>query len=645
METDQGEIRDRKLSILTVNTDSGISSVNNEDDDHTTAHDSLRADDNEQESLEMKVRFRVSLDEHGRDVMDLRKFMETTAKSRRSCSLPDILDFEVEEIFQPDETCSSQTFSPSIANSSFTSISTICGAVENRKPDSGSGSPEYETKEGNKLCGKEHKEKPCFICLKDNEIYCRNCVMIHNYHCKEKVKHIPEIPPEMRTNLCQNASKDLAVMKKRFEKIRIENEAIVKNLEESRKTFMRSLIEFKNKIIDVIDSMEKEALSRMDAIYGQEKRKLERTMFAIEKEISDIDSYIAIIEDCMKASENSVVYELQAATDQVRRDETVIRDLHKTTNSVQFEFEPTPEFLEMLSDHDKLWRLERKESSVCNYPNPCTCDRSYMDKVAVKEREASVRLFGLSFDRERCCITGCEFLPNGKLLVCDNSNKKVKLFDKKFKCVSAQSLQSLPWDVTVLDDAQAVLTIPDKKELQFFEVHHKISLKHSLTLQQNCWGVSHNNGLLFVTCWSRDKTEVVVMDIHGTLKHIITLVQGLPFHTPWFIAGFEDTMFVSDWGTYIVQNVTSSGVPLSKYRSSSLVGPLGLTRDPDGNIYVCGRDSNNIHQISKDGTDSRIFLTERDGISQPLNVCHRKKDDRLIVTSWMSDKVSVFRLH
>lgn len=646
-------MNNRKFSTATVNTDSGISSINNDEGVYeengnatTETNDCYQADDNSQDSPELKVRPRVSLDQ-SRNVIDLRRFMETTARSRRSCSLPDILDFDVEEIFHHEDTqsCSSSNFAQNDANSSSGSLSTLGSPDQIRKPESGNGGYEIKGNENVQLCGKEHKEKPCFICLKDNEIYCKVCVMVHNFHCKEKVKHIPEIPPEMKTNLCQNATKDLVVMKERFEKVKHENEKLQENLKESRKTFLRSVMKYKNRIVEVIDHMEKEALSQMDSIYNEEKDKLETSLENIEKEIASIESYITILEQSKSANENSVVYELQGAIEQARRDETLIRDLHKSTNTVQFEFEPLTDLLDRLTDFNQLWKIQRKETSMCTYPQPCTCDRSYRDKVAIKDREVSVRLFGLSFDRERCCITGCEFLPNGKLLVCDNSNKKVKLFDKKFKCVSAHGLHSLPWDVAVVNEMTAVVTIPDRKELQFMDVHHKICLRHSIILEQNCWGVSHSNEQLFVTCWSRDKTEVLVMDMKGTLKRRISTVQSLPFHTPWFLNASKETLSVSDWGTYVIQCVTTSGVAVSKYRSSSLVGPLGMTRDPDGNLYVCGRDSNNIHQISSDRSEQRIFLTEKDGLSQPLNICHRKTDDKLVVTSWMSDKISIFRLH
>ncbi|XP_045171512.2 uncharacterized protein LOC123533748 [Mercenaria mercenaria] len=626
-------MQNRKISTATVTTDSGVSSICNEGSvceeemaDITTAGEDI---------TDAKPKVRLSMDEHEQRNIDLGKFMEaTTVRSRRSCSLPDILDFDNIE-FYDDDPNNSTDFPQSSANSSKDSLSVV--TTDTRKTSTTSlGSFQ--------LCGKEHVEKPCYICLKDNEIYCSVCVQVHNFHCKENVKHIPEIPPEMRTSLCGEAMKELRVVRERFNKVKAENENYIEQLKDSRRTFLRSVMKYKNTIIEAIDKLEKEALSQMDAVYNREKNKIEQNLNQLEREIADIESYITILEQCMTANENSVVYELQGATEQLRIDEAMVRDLHKSTSIVQFEFEPSADMLATLTNFEKLWKVTKKETVACTYPRPCSCDRSYRNKVAVKEKEVSVRLSGLSFDRERCCITGCEFLPNGKLLACDNGNKKVKLFDKKFKCISAHTLHSLPWDVAVIDAERAVVTIPDRKQLHFIGLHHRISMKETVTLEQNCWGVSYSNEQIFVTCWSRDIKEVIILDTNGTPKRRIVTVQSQPFHTPWFIDGHDDTMFVSDWGTYLVQGVTTSGIPLSKYRKSNLVGPLGMCRDPDENVFICGRDSNNIHQISKDGTEQRVFLSERDGIQQPLNLCLRASDDKLIVTSWMSDKLTVFRL-
>ncbi|XP_052800931.1 uncharacterized protein LOC128231781 [Mya arenaria] len=618
---------ERKISTLTETSDSGVSSNN----DELRAYDVMTVN-----MLQARPKGRISIDASHHIPRDFGRLLTSRQLSNRhSCSLPDILDI--------DNLCDIGGSSNDVLNKTGDS-SDLNQSFEENDDKSIKGHSKYRADSliPVHVCGKEHVEDPCFICMKDNEIYCGICVKVHNYHCKEQVKFIPEIPPELRQKYCEDAVNQLNVMRDRYLKIKQENEELQVQLKASKKDFIRSVMKYKSHIIVVIDKMEKEALQEMDVLYKSEIAKLEGTMTKMEMEITNLNSYLKFLEGSETSVENSVVFEVQEAISRVQSDENIIRDHHKMVGKVQFHFEPLKKLTDILADFNSLFSVSQTEVEICKFPMPCSCDKPYANKYAEKEKEVSARLSGWSFDRERCCITGCEFMDNGKLLTCDNANKKIKLFNKKLKCISAQSLPSQPWDIAVIDDERAVVTIPDRKQLQFLTViHRKISLKHATSLDQNCWGVSCDADSIFVTNYSPETSEVVVLNHDGVLQRRI---YGMTFHTPWFIDRFQDMLYVSDWGTFNVQTMTRGGALTNSYRNSYLVGPLGVTHDPEGNIYVCGRDSNTVHQISPDGVLRQIILRERDGVKQPLNICHRPSDDRLVITSWMSDKMTVYKL-
>lgn len=341
----------------------------------------------------------------------------------------------------------------------------------------------------------------------------------------------------------------------------------------------------------------------------------------------------------------SVVCRMQEATKYVKLHESTVHEIHKYSSAVSFTFEPLSALQQVMAESANLWRLSKNETGCCNFPQSCICEKPYRYRQAYSGREVTVRSNGWTSDTKKCSITGCEFMSNGNLVLCDNTNKKLKVFDRKYKCTSVQTLPSQPWDVTLVDDDVMVVTLPERKQLQFVDSNPRLMLKNSLNVVKHCWGVSHHRGLLYVTCWSRESSEVLVLDMHGVPQRIIDTVEGKAFHTPWFVRVINDIIYVSDWGTYDLFCLTSLGTRMQEYRNRSLVGPLGVTSDPDGNIYVCGRDSNNIHQLLPDGTLQQIILSDKDGISQPINVCYCPSDDRFVVTSLMSDKIKVFTLH
>ena len=63
------------------------------------------------------------------------------------------------------------------------------------------------------------------------------------------------------------------------------------------------------------------------------------------------------------------------------------------------------------------------------------------------------------------------------------------------------------------------------------------------------------------------------------------------------------------------------------YQHPTLSGPYGLAVDPRGNIYVCGRYSNNIHVISGDGKLLKIL----DGFPRPQFIAFQCNSFRFFV--------------
>lgn len=494
------------------------------------------------------------------------------------------------------------------------------------------------------MCDKDHKADPRYMCFKDNEIYCKVCVQIHNLHCKEKVKYIPEIPPETRTKAYEDSMRDLLSAKERLNHVKEELCDDLQLLKDSRKEYVRSVMRFKQNMIKLIDQIEKEALADMDLIYNIEHDKFQKNLAKLESSITDLDRLLAAVKIQESDESNSIFYQIQTASKSVTKYEMELHEIHKSCFKTDFSFQPLDTITSVCSSSENLWTIKLTKDVKCRAPYPCTCDRSFKYRKAEFDKQFSAKLSRWSFDRDKCYISGCEFLDNGNLLLADNHNKKIKLFDKKYKCISAMHLPSLPWDLTVLDKYLAVVSIPDKKQLQFFEANPKLALKHSVFLEKNCWGVARVKDLLVVTCWSRDTSEILVMDIDGVIKRTITAVDRTPFNMPWYVSASNDVICVSDWGSNNVTFFTLTGLKLHQYSDNALTGAMGIASDPEGNVYVCGRETNTVHQVASNGGKVQTILTERDGIEKPLCVCHCPLDNRFVVTSWMSDIVQVFRL-
>ena len=70
---------------------------------------------------------------------------------------------------------------------------------------------------------------------------------------------------------------------------------------------------------------------------------------------------------------------------------------------------------------------------------------------------------------------------DGRRLLVDYRNDKIKLFSRDMKLLSSLSLSSSPWDVAVTGDREAIVSYDDDKTLLILDISdRKMSIKRTV---------------------------------------------------------------------------------------------------------------------------------------------------------------------
>ena len=67
-------------------------------------------------------------------------------------------------------------------------------------------------------------------------------------------------------------------------------------------------------------------------------------------------------------------------------------------------------------------------------------------------------------------VTGCCFMPNGELVICDKPNQLVQTYNTIFSNQGSVFLTASPHDIAALDNKNVVVTVPEHKILQLIQV-------------------------------------------------------------------------------------------------------------------------------------------------------------------------------
>ena len=253
-------------------------------------------------------------------------------------------------------------------------------------------------------------------------------------------------------------------------------------------------------------------------------------------------------------------------------------------------------------------------------------------------------------DRTEPWISGCTVMPSGHMVLCDYENNQIKLLDHSWTITGQLQLPD-PWNVSVLDSSNVIVSSPGNKQLQKVQVFPNMKVVSTIQLDRICWGVAISGEEIYTAYHDNPGNgEVVVLDLQGNIKRRLgTNPNGsYLFTSPSYItiSASGEKIFVSDCNTHTITCLAPSGTVIYTYKDGDMSWPRGLICDSRHYVLVCGEGSHNVNirLISPDGKKYRSLLTSKDGLTFPWSIAYKESEDTLIVGCDESDKLLLFKL-
>ena len=247
-------------------------------------------------------------------------------------------------------------------------------------------------------------------------------------------------------------------------------------------------------------------------------------------------------------------------------------------------------------------------------------------------------------------ITGCAVMPNGHVVICDNYNDKIKLLDSSFEMKGSMNLP-YPWDVSVVDANQVIVTLVSTKRLQVVQIFPSMKAGRVFQLDQMCCGVAVSGDSIFVTCHEGlGNGEVRVLDKQGTVKQLLGAITSGSILSPGLhyiaVSKAGDKIFVTDFSkdTVICLAMDGSTTCIYQYTDKDLKGLKGVYCDDADNVLVCGYGSNNVHMIEANGHKAGTLLSAKNDLKESISIAFRESDNILLVGHHEHNKLRVHNL-
>ena len=245
-------------------------------------------------------------------------------------------------------------------------------------------------------------------------------------------------------------------------------------------------------------------------------------------------------------------------------------------------------------------------------------------------------------DANACRVIALTFLNNGCVVLSDEGNQKLKLFDKNYRFFS--SIDGFCWNLVNLNKLSFAGTCPQEKCLKYFTVNGDVIQEGNIVeLNHPCYGLCKFGSKVAVACSGNKVTvkiinnEKEVMSFHlGKGELNLSTPTNLCYHN----ASGRKLFYVSDTETRCLKCFTETGDIVWERTLNDIKG-LALY----GTSIILGR-SNTVDILNTEGRCLKSMVDADDNLSVVTAIAVEasgSSGDRLIVTD-ESELVRVFTL-
>ena len=429
----------------------------------------------------------------------------------------------------------------------------------------------------------EHPEKKQeAFCHDHSTVCCMTCVMLTHRKCdniqsvenaaeekkkSEDSKDLEKSFQEMKKDLVQLVETkvtNIVDCEKRITDINLEINKLFDD-------FIKHIKLLKDRTLEDVAALEKDILPNLES----ERDELKCRLNAIDNDVQVLDT------NTQYAPPAQYLLAVTKLREQSQILEQYIADKNKSLATVSLNYKPNDCITEMMTSLISFGLVSKSSQKQNVHMLSALFD--LVDDVGINDDD----------------ITCALLLENEHLLISKTNTKTLVLLDHNHKQLSSLNLAGYAWGIKMVSVTEGGVVERDKSILFF-----KIDNNKIIEVKKNYVQVTRDFIFCNGECYIGSKNKIIVQDIaHHHIRDIS--VNG---EVGYMAKRDDSSLCYTVCHRPELNCVTLDGKAVFQYTHDKLKRAWGVTVDCAGNIYVCGHDSKNVHQLSHDGQLQRIMF-------------------------------------
>ncbi|XP_052807898.1 tripartite motif-containing protein 59-like [Mya arenaria] len=497
-----------------------------------------------------------------------------------------------------------------------------------------------------------------FFCENHVEIGCATCLITRHKGC-EVTQLDTYIKSGKFKRTCNKDNDMLQQYLKLYEDMIVEANKNLDSIDNEKQTLIEDVKKVRTTIEEMLKSMEQTLIQTIEERCKAESDSISELTARCKKVITDIGTSVEQIKaaqlDIRQVQKAEIVVTVE---EKLNTYGNTLREELDNFKCVNFLVTYNSLIDEVQNKLKGIGELNMQKSDI-NFPLPPFVPGANSKKPEIKRRKNKhvVRISEHSVNGENesffCNITSTVVLPDGRIILSDDSNSKLKMMTSKFEFDFELALDSNPLNLAVVSDSQIAVSVPGKREILFVDVGDKeFSIARRLHTRLDCWGVEVLDNVVVITT-GRDGHSVIVYDIKGEElnSYLLTAHADENIRCPVSVIADKKkrnlyiTCTGGAWSKGCVVCMDLQGTLLNVYHDPDIDTPRSCALDRHGKLYICGLESSTVYQISPSGDMYKIFPSRSEQVIGPLHMSFLQNYHiRFLLTEVASDTLKMYEL-
>ena len=491
-------------------------------------------------------------------------------------------------------------------------------------------------------CNDHQQTRKDQFCGAHRVLLCSKCVPLHHKDCP--IKSVDDACKGVLTSEIDTLYDKVSDFQINLPSVVAQIDHNIADLEMQQMGLLKDVQDLKDKVIAKIEKLCQETTSEIKSTYKAKTSDLGLRQNELNDVITDLKGTLDDIHKLKGSTVDTKVFlKIQDILKNVEQCKSTAEKLKPSAMTIKMSFNPDKRILEFLSNSFEmgLFSLETSKPQV-----PISVPE--ISFPVCRARKLCSYNIQLRNDESNCWIIGMAITNDGRRLLADYRNDKIKLFSRDMKLLSSLSLLASPWDIAVTGDREAIVSYDDDKTLLILDISdRKMSIKETVKLPFTVRDIATYKDKLVVTTPS----SVKLIDLTGTVYWSTNTDQHGQelFYSPNYVTCYDDegsaAVIVSDRGDDRLTVLNADTGDVITRRQVDGKCPTGVTTDTAGNMYVCYLCTDEVAVLTKGLSQERVLLSETDGLRQiPRAITYIAVDHQLLVSYHDNNKIDCFQL-